>query len=190
MFSVSLHRTLIQFYQRSGIPLTTTMAQQHSRGVQKPKHNIQSSISYPEITSTFLDVFNRDQQYPIFDRLCSILPISDIIALSRTCRNYSNLYRYLVPTQWNVDRKLRRFVRNPQEFRSRMGQHNAIISGSFVLQYFERVYWEESDLDIFILDGIDADDFCHYLIRGEGYICTGFRAEKPYGRLSAVSVRC
>ena len=51
-----------------------------------------------------------------------------------------------------------------------MCEYEALISGSFVLQYFEKVLWEESDLDIFIKQGDGADAFAQYLVKEEGYV--------------------
>lgn len=129
-----------------------------------------SSFSLNEMTAPgFLDVFHLESRYPIFDRICSYLPIASIIALTRTCRGLSGLYQSLLPLQWNVDRLLSRFVRDPQFFRSQLGRHNALVSGSVALQLFERVLWKESDLDIFIERGDDAEAFAKYLTKEEGY---------------------
>ncbi len=51
-----------------------------------------------------------------------------------------------------------------------MCEYDALISGTFVLQYFERVLWEESDLDIFIKQGDGADASGRYLVKEEGYV--------------------
>ena len=50
-----------------------------------------------------------------------------------------------------------------------MGQTGALVSGSFAVQYFERVTWEESDLDIFVKGGAGADAFGKYLMETEDY---------------------
>ena len=56
-----------------------------------------------------------------------------------------------------------------------MGTHNALISGSFAVQFFEGVTWSQSDLDIFVEYGSDADQM-------EDYICN-----VEVGRISNVS---
>lgn len=117
----------------------------------------------------FLDIFHLELRYPIFDGICSHLPIDSIIALTRTCRGLSRLYQSLIPQQWNVDRHLSRFVRDSQFFRSQMGRYNALISGSVALQLFERALWKESDLDILIEKGENARAFGSYLAEKEGY---------------------
>ena len=123
----------------------------------------------PSPTPTFLDIFERSSSFPIFSRVCDYLPIASIISLTRTCRKLSDLYRYLIPIQWNVDKRLRRFVQSPSSLRSQMGKFDALISGSFAIQFFERVTWPDSDLDFFVEQGQGCESFCKYLVEAEGY---------------------
>jgi hypothetical protein len=44
-----------------------------------------------------------------------------------------------------------------------MGKHDALISGSIALQFFERVVWRESDLDIYVQYGPKAEAMAHYV---------------------------
>lgn len=117
----------------------------------------------------FLNIFHLESRYPVFAEICAHLPIGSIIALTRTCRQLSGLYQSLVPRLWNVDRCLKRFLHDPQFFRSQMAKYNALVSGSFVTGFFERVRWEGSDLDIYIEQGKGADAFASYLTEKEGY---------------------
>ena len=121
------------------------------------------------VKPTFVDVFDRHTCYPFFSRLCDYLSVAEIYALTMTCKKYANLYQYLLPIQWDVDRRLRLFVKDPYGFRSQMAKHDALISGSFVVQYFERVTWKDSDLDVFIKHGESADVFGRYLVSEEEY---------------------
>ena len=117
-----------------------------------------------ESAGSFLSaLLDPDAYYPIFIRLCEVLSIAEIIALTRTCKKFQNLYQTLLPLQWNVDRTLQRFVTDPRRFRQEMGKHDALISGGTVLQYFERVVWKESDLDIYVQDGPKAEAMAHYV---------------------------
>ena len=50
-----------------------------------------------------------------------------------------------------------------------MAKYDALISGSFALQFFERVTWPDSDLDIFVEQGEGCELFCKYLVEAEGY---------------------
>ena len=44
-----------------------------------------------------LDFLNPQAHYPIFRVLCDALSIGDIVNLTRTCKQLSGLYRYLLP---------------------------------------------------------------------------------------------
>ena len=115
------------------------------------------------------DILRPDSHYPIFSRICGYLPIGAIISLTQTCKTFSSLYQNLLPLQWNIDRTLRRFVRDPQALRSQMAKCEALISGSVALQFFERVVWPESDLDIYVEHGSHAKAFRKYIKDCEGY---------------------
>ncbi len=56
-----------------------------------------------------------------------------------------------------------------------MGLYDAVISGSFALQFFERVFWKDSDMNVFIKKGAGADTFCPYLAEEEGYALAEFQ---------------
>lgn len=114
---------------------------------------------------TLLALFN---EFPIVEKLCSCLDIGDIISLTRTCKRLSPLYQELLPSQWNVDRHLQRFVDNPVAFRIMMADCEALVSGSLALQFFERTTWSESDLDVYV-NVSRSNDFRQYLCEHEGY---------------------
>ena len=119
------------------------------------------------VRPSFMSVFDRHMCYPFFIKLCEHLSIAEIVALTRTCKKYADLYQYLLPTQWDVDRWLHRFVRDPCGFRSQMAKSDALIAGSFVVQFFERTSWKPSDLDIFVEQGEhneSANTFQRYLL--------------------------
>lgn len=86
-------------------------------------------------------------------------------------------------------------MRDPQLFRSELGKHNALVSGSVALQFFERVVWRESDLDVFIEEGENAGTFHKYLTEKEyyklnttaffpGYMMSDIEQVKTYTRKS------
>ena len=116
-----------------------------------------------------MNVFDRHMCYPFFIRLCEHLSNAEIVALARTCKKYADLYQYLLPIQWDVDHRLRRFVRDPCGLRSQMAKSDALIAGSFVVQFFELTSWKPLDLDIFVEHGECANIFQRYLLDKEGY---------------------
>lgn len=120
--------------------------------------------------TSFLDIFHLESNYPVFSRICDFLPIASILNLTQTSKSLANLYRVLLPYQWNINRSLHRFVNQPAGLRSQLGKCTALISGSFALQFFERVFWDESDLDIFVQDGRGSGELGLYLAEEEGYV--------------------
>jgi hypothetical protein len=56
-----------------------------------------------------------------------------------------------------------------------MTRCDALISGSFALQFFDRVVWSESDLDIYVqhsrltAQSEESDALAQYLVSVEGY---------------------
>ncbi|KAK6355490.1 hypothetical protein TWF696_004587 [Orbilia brochopaga] len=90
----------------------------------------------------------------------------DALRLLATCRTI----QALKPLLWSINRSLRRFVSDPLAFRSLMAKHNAIVSGSHALQFLARIYWSESDLDVYITGGLGLQEFAKHLIEREGYI--------------------
>ena len=81
----------------------------------------------------------------------------------------------LQKTQWNIDKKLARFFKNPILFREELAKQETLIAGSFAMQFFDRIVWEESDLDIFVHDklahwrGNEITHLERFLIQSEGY---------------------
>ncbi|KAF2489868.1 hypothetical protein BU16DRAFT_531300 [Lophium mytilinum] len=116
---------------------------------------------------SLVDLLNPSSMYPVFNSLRASLDACSILNLTSTCKRLHSLRHYL----WDINRSLRRFVDDPMEFRSQMGAADGLISGSFVLQFFEGVFWEESDLDVFIRNDGRERAFAAYLIHKESYEC-------------------
>lgn len=132
-----------------------------------PPERASSTLSKEKVRPSLLDFFRA---YPILEQLLKHLRIVDVITLTRTCEPLSHLYQTLLELKpWNVDHDLLRFVKDPRGLREQLGKHDALISGSFALQFFERVCWEESDLDIYVEQGEGATQLTRYLKKVEGY---------------------
>lgn len=94
------------------------------------------TLKSPERSPLF-DLFIEPEAYgPIFDVLTSILPPADILAVRRTCKDAEHIFRHLQLSQWNVDVRLKRFFMDAKGFRQVLGENNALVSGSFALQFF------------------------------------------------------
>ncbi|KAI0841850.1 hypothetical protein F5Y06DRAFT_292673 [Hypoxylon sp. FL0890] len=104
--------------------------------------------------------------HPIRQRIMRHLNTQDVLNLGRT----ASAMRYnIINNDWDINRKLARFIKDPTRFRSQLGRSDALISGSFVLQFFERTIWPDSDLDIVVQDGVNLEGLSKFLTTVEGY---------------------
>jgi hypothetical protein len=118
---------------------------------------------------SLVDLFDPGRYYPVYSLLLSLLDSLSIVRLSKTCRGLALLYRGAIRQEWSVDRLLGRFVAKPLALREVMRDHRAVISGDVALQFFERVVWTDSSLDLFIGGEDGAVALGHHLETREGY---------------------
>lgn len=137
-----------------------------------------------------VDLLEGSQYYPVYDILCRMLESVSIIRLSKTCRRLATLYRDAIPREWSVDRLLLRFVKEPRALRSEMQKHKAVISGSLALQFFERVTWEGTDLDLFVHGQTGVSALARHLVDREGYRLQEEEAIGTSYRFSTVGRSC
>jgi len=102
---------------------------------------------------------------PILESLCSHLDIKDLLNLAGT----NKALRTWVLGRWNIDSKLSRYFRKPKEFRSQLGNSDALITGGFAVQFLDRANWEGTDLHIVVQSGTKFKALTEYLEREEGY---------------------
>ena len=139
-------------------------------GFDTIRHEHHSNVSAPAVSQpTFLSTFDREAHYPVFIALCECLSIAEIVPLTQTCKKFSDLYQYLLPIQWDVDKALRRYVDDPQGFRSQMALSDALISGTFAAQFFDRASWDHEPLDVLVRKGFGSELFRKYLSDLAGY---------------------
>ena len=139
-------------------------------GFDTTRREPHSEVSAPAVSQpTFLSTFDRESHYPVFIALCDCLAIAEIVSLTQTCKKFSDLYQYLLPIQWDVDKALRYYVDDPQGFRSQMARSDALISGTFAANFFEGVFWEREPLDVWVREGEGFWLFLAYLYDIAGY---------------------
>jgi len=66
-----------------------------------------------------------------------------------------------------------------------------LISGGFVLRFFEDVLWKEPDLDIYVVYGNGAAELGHYLCERGGYFlksADGTEDQYPESDMVKVSI--
>jgi hypothetical protein len=136
------------------------------------------------VSLSLVQILDPTRYYPIYDRLCSCMPLRDTLALSRTCTQMRHAYR----ERWSVDRRLTRFVKDPKRLRSELGRFASLISGSFALQFFAQCLWPDSDLDIFVERGVASDSFDTYLQNEEHYGLHSTKDQDTYAMRDLVQV--
>lgn len=90
--------------------------------------------------------WNSDFLDPIF----SFSSPKDIIQLSKTCRLARTAIADYIRRAFNINKHLSRYFDNPVDFRSLQARTGTLISGSNALQFFDRSFYPDSDLDLYV----------------------------------------
>ena len=112
-------------------------------------------------------------------RLFAELDLLSLIRISRTSTCLHSMYLCYRDSAWEPTALYRRWFLQPTSFRRLLRKTNAIVSGSFALQFFDRSYYPESDMDIY-LRCAGAMDVCRWLV-GQGYRYV--KADHEYGQV-------
>lgn len=86
----------------------------------------------------------------IYDLIFLYASPASILRLSRTCQPCFAAVQSYIPRAYNINRHLSRFFQDPLAFRSLQARTGTVVSGSNALQFFDRSFYPESDLDIYI----------------------------------------
>jgi hypothetical protein len=105
-------------------------------------------------TTLMRDVFSNSD---LTDRVFSLSNPAAIFLFGRTSRTARALVKSYMQRAWNVDRHLSRFFSNPRAFRTLQARTGTLVSGSNALQFFDRSYYPESDLNLYIHCGRERD---------------------------------
>ena len=111
-------------------------------------HRPQHIDTVPELTDLLSSRYE-----PIRERILHHTDTKSVLALSSTNRQLRASIR---ESEFNINVKLKRFVQDPYTFRTLLGHAGGLISGSFALQFFERVVWPETELDVFLDEGLQG----------------------------------
>jgi hypothetical protein len=90
---------------------------------------------------------------PIFETIFSNLSPASLVRFARLCRLARIAISLFFERAFNVNRHLLRFVSNPISFRSLQARTGTLISGSNALQFLDRTFYPESDLDLYTHPG-------------------------------------
>ncbi|PPQ79933.1 hypothetical protein CVT26_004162 [Gymnopilus dilepis] len=97
----------------------------------------------------------------------SCLDLQSVINVSRTSTLLHAHYLTYRHIAWDPLRRYRNWFPNANTFRRLIRDTNTVISGSFVVQFFDREFYPGSDMDIYLrMAGVD--DLCKWL-KTQGY---------------------
>ncbi|KAG2141376.1 uncharacterized protein EDB93DRAFT_1159358 [Suillus bovinus] len=86
---------------------------------------------------------------PIYDLIFRDLSPRTLVWLSRTCHMIYKAVIHFCQRAYNINRHLSRYFPDPLSFRSLQARTGLVISGSSALQFLDRTFYPESDLDIY-----------------------------------------
>lgn len=116
-----------------------------------------------------VELLDPEKYYPVLELLSSYLSVADSLALCRVCKGLDGLKNCMLRKISNINVRLKDFVDDPVMFRCQLGKYNALISGPFALNIFELGHQNVRYLDVFIQDGVNADQFTEYIQESEKY---------------------
>lgn len=88
----------------------------------------------------------RSIRHNIF-HYCSPATLVNLSIVSRSTRTAVKMY---YAEAFNINASLQRFFPDPTSFRSLQAVTGTLIAGSFALQFFDRAFYPESDLDLYV----------------------------------------
>ena len=131
-------------------------------------------------TECIEDVFNSPPAYSV---IFACLSPPDIVRASQTCRLLNDAARSFNRHAYNINRHLKRFLSDPIAFRRLQARSRFLISGSNALQFLDRTFYPESDLDVFAFPE-SVRELGMHLIKNEGYVFKpGERQDKGFEKV-------
>jgi hypothetical protein len=80
-----------------------------------------------------------------------------IFCFGKTSRTSYALVKSYAARVWNVERHFGRFFSDPGAFRELQARTGTLVSGSNALQFFDRSFYPESDLDVYLHRGRERE---------------------------------
>jgi hypothetical protein len=106
--------------------------------------------------------------YPIYNEIFTHLSAASVVRFGRINRVARLATSDYLQSALHINRFLARFFKDPLGFRSLQARTGLLISGSAALQFFDRSYWPESDLDLYAAPRT-ALQIGNWLMDEEGY---------------------
>lgn len=105
---------------------------------------------------------------PIYDAIFSCVSPRTLVRIGRSCRTAYVASKDFSYRAYNIHRHLSRFLSEPLNFRSLQARTGTLIAGSNALQFLDRTFYPESDMDIYVHPG-HVREVLDYLVEKEGY---------------------
>lgn len=105
---------------------------------------------------------------PIYDLVFSYLSPRSLVRFALTCRAVYLAVAGFKRRAFNINRHFSRYFNAPVAFRSLQAKTNTLVSGSNALQFFDRTFYLNADLDIYTHPG-HSFEVAQFLVEVEGY---------------------
>ncbi|KAK6206043.1 hypothetical protein LQW54_007982 [Pestalotiopsis sp. IQ-011] len=112
----------------------------------------------------------------IRERMLQAFDLESLFVLACT----SKTLRREINRVWDINARLGPYFENPIAFRDELGRRNAIITGAFAVQFFERAVWGEPNMEIMVRQGRDAEGMRRFLQQEAGYVLATIFPERPF----------
>ena len=113
----------------------------------------------------------------LYDLILGPVDPCTLVRLSHTCRDAHSAVHSHIARTFNINRHLSRYFQDPLAFRALQARTGTLISGSNALQFLDRTFYPEADLDLYCF--YDArEDLGSWLIE-QGYRFTPNSRQDP-----------
>ncbi|CAJ2513806.1 Uu.00g019250.m01.CDS01 [Anthostomella pinea] len=116
--------------------------------------------------SPIVRLFHPSQYLPVRKRLMKHLNTLEVL---RLCQTSKELRSHLQLVEWDINKKLKPFFDDPISFRSCLGRCDALIFGDFALQFLERAYWADFDLESIVQNGSKLEELAKHVTEVQGF---------------------
>lgn len=108
---------------------------------------------------------------PVYDPVFARLSPRTLVRLALTCRAAYLAAAEFKSRAFNVNRHFSRYFTDPIAFRSLQAKTNTLVSGSNALQFLDRTFYPEADLDLYTHPG-HSSEVAQFLVEAQGYVYT------------------
>ncbi|KAG2130045.1 hypothetical protein BD769DRAFT_1355817 [Suillus cothurnatus] len=105
---------------------------------------------------------------PIYNLIFSCVSPGTLVRIGLSCRAAYIASRDFSQRAFNIHRHLSRFIVKPLAFRSLQARTGTLIAGSNVLQFLDRTFYPEADMDLYVHPG-HTREVLDFIVEREGY---------------------